>query len=80
VRSVSAERVQLGEMTVRVYERGPEPEYHKDRALWGPWLPYEAELAGQPDASATGWTPYEAILRLVSMRRAVLLEQRAVEP
>jgi hypothetical protein len=73
VKAVSAERVQLGEITVRVYERGPEPEYRRDRALWGPWLPYEAELTGQADSSATGWTPYEAILRLVSMRRAVLL-------
>ncbi len=77
---MSAQRVQLGEITVRVYERGPEPEYHKDRDLYGPWLPYEAELAGEADASAGGWTPYEAILRLVSMRRAVLLERRAAEP
>jgi hypothetical protein len=77
---VSAERVPLAEITVRVYDRGPEPEYHKDRDLYGPWLPYEAELAGEAGASATGWTPYEAIVGLVSMRRAVRLERRAAEP
>jgi hypothetical protein len=75
-----AERVRLGEMTVRVYDRGPEPAYHKDRDLYGPWLPYEAELADDPGVSATGWMPCEAIVRLVSARRAVLLERWAVEP
>ena len=59
-----AQRVLLREMTVRVYERGPEPEYHKDRELYGPWLPYEAELAGEAGARAAGWTPYEVIVRV----------------
>jgi hypothetical protein len=75
-----AERVRLGEMTVRVYDRGPEPEWHKDRALFGPWLPYEAELASAPSVTAIGWTPYEAILALVSTQRTALLERREVAP
>jgi hypothetical protein len=77
---VPAQRVWLGEITVRVYDRGPEPAYHKDRDLYGPWLPYEAELADDPGVSATGWTPYEAIVGVVSARRAVLRERWAVEP
>jgi hypothetical protein len=77
---VPAQRVLLGEMTVRVYDRGSEPEWHKDRELYGPWLRYEAELADDPGVSATGWTSCEAIARLVSGRRAVLPERWAVEP
>lgn len=75
-----AQRVRLGQMTVRLYDRGPEPEYHKDRDLYGPWLPYEAELADEPGVSAVGWSPYEAIVRLFSMRRTVLPQRRAVGP
>jgi hypothetical protein len=67
-----AGRVPLGEVRVRVYDRGPEPEFHKDRALFGPWLPYEAELAEQPGATGVGWTAAEAIGRALAAREAVL--------
>jgi hypothetical protein len=53
--------VQLGEVTVRLFDRGPEPEWNKDRSLFGPWYPYEAELAGDEHINATGWTPRDAI-------------------
>ena len=49
-------RVQLGEVTVRLFDRGSEPEWHKDRTLFGPWQAYEAELAGDEYVRATGWT------------------------
>ena len=41
----SRERVVVAEVVVRVYDRGPEPDWHTDRRLFAPWCRYEAELA-----------------------------------
>lgn len=66
------ERVALGELVIRVYDRGPEPDWHTDRSLFGPWLPFEAELVGHERAPATGWSLWEAIHRLISAHREEL--------
>jgi hypothetical protein len=63
------------DLAVRVYDRGPEPEWHKDRRSFGPWWPYEAELVDYPAVREPGMTPWEAVHRLVSVHR-VLLERR----
>jgi hypothetical protein len=61
-------------MTLRVFDRGPEPEWHKDRRYWGPWQPFEAEIALGEDvfASEIGSSAHDAILRVVSAQRDVL--------
>ena len=66
------ERALVGELAIRVYDRGPEPDWHTDRTLFGPWLPFEAELVGHERATATGWSPWEAIYGLVAARRREL--------
>ena len=33
-------------VSIVVTDRGPEPEWHKDRRLYGPWSRYRAEVAG----------------------------------
>jgi hypothetical protein len=66
------DRVALGELVIRVYDRGPEPDWHTDRTLFGPWLPFEAELVGHEGATATGWSPSEAIYGLVAGHRCDL--------
>ena len=70
------ERVALGELVIRVYDRGPEPDWHTDRTLFGPWLPFEAELVGHAGATATGWSRWEAIYRLVANHRRELDERK----
>jgi hypothetical protein len=66
------ERALVGELAIRVYDRGPEPEWHTDRTLFGPWLPFEAELVGHETATATGWSPWEAVYGLVATHRREL--------
>ena len=66
------EPVLVGELAIRVYDRGPEPDWHTDRTLFGPWLPFEAELIGHEAATATGWSPWEAIYRLIAAHRREL--------
>jgi hypothetical protein len=67
-----ADPVLVTELSVAVYDRGPEPEYHRDRSLFGPWRRYEAELASYPLVREVGATPWEAVYRLVSNHRPVL--------
>jgi hypothetical protein len=69
------ERIRVGELAIRVYDRGPEPAFHKDRDLFGPWWRYVAELSEDVGTSETGSTPWEAIYRLVAMRRPDLMER-----
>lgn len=64
-------RVGLGELTVRMYDRGQEPAYHKDRCLFRPWRRYEAQLVGLPAVRATGSSAFDALHRLVSNHRSV---------
>ena len=71
-RYASPERTPVGELAIRVYDRGPEPDWHTDRSLFGPWLPFEAELVGHEGATATGWSPWEAIYGLVAGHRSQL--------
>ncbi len=66
------DRVLVTELSVLVYDRGPEPEYHRDRSLFGPWWRYEAELASYPAVRGLGATPWQAVHRLVSNHRPVL--------
>jgi hypothetical protein len=63
------ERTLVGELAIRVYDRAPEPDWHTDRTLFGPWLPFEAELVGHEGATATGWSPWEAIYGVVAAHR-----------
>ena len=71
-RFAQPERVALGELVIRVYDRGPEPDWHTDRRLFGPWLPFEAELVGHAGATAIGSSPWEAIYCLVAGHRDAL--------
>jgi hypothetical protein len=66
--------VMAGGLTVRVFDRGPEPPSHQD-GRQGPWRRYEAELEGYAAVRELGVTPWEAVHRLVSMHRG-LLERR----
>jgi hypothetical protein len=72
---MAAERVLVAEVTVRVFDRGPEPEFHKDRRLFGPWWRYEAELVGERVRSERGCTPGDAIDRLVRFNRELFLRR-----
>ena len=62
-------------VVVTVYDRGPEPEWHRDRSLWGTWRRYEAELGGFEAVRGTGMAPWEAVYGLVAIHRP-LLERR----
>jgi hypothetical protein len=75
---VRAERVAVGDLTVRMFDHGPEPAWHEDRSLYGPWQRYEAELAEDATVRERGGSPWEALHRLVSNRRAEL-ERRWAE-
>ena len=67
-----AERAPVVTVTVVVYDRGPEPAWHEDRELYGPWLRYEAEPADYPAVRELGSSPWEAVHRLVSNHRGLL--------
>ena len=71
----SDDRVLVVEIGIVVHDRGPEPEWHKDRELYGPWLRYEAELVDYPVLRELGTTPWEAAWRLLANHRG-LLERR----
>jgi hypothetical protein len=70
-----AERALVATVTLVVYDRGPEPAWHTDRALYGPWCRYEAELADYAAVRELGSSPWEAVHRLVANHRG-LLERR----
>ena len=36
----------VAELVVRIRDRGPEPDWHTNRSLFGPWCRFEAELVG----------------------------------
>ncbi|MGH2945152.1 MAG: hypothetical protein ACRDPC_02590 [Solirubrobacteraceae bacterium] len=72
---MATERVLVVEVTVRVFDCGPEPEFHKDRSLFGPWWRYEAELVGEGVESERGCTPADAIYRLVGFNRPRFLRR-----
>jgi hypothetical protein len=63
----------VGEIVIRVWDRGCEPGWHRDRTLFGPWSRYRAELGEElGGGDALGSTPWEAIYRLVAIRRPEL--------
>jgi hypothetical protein len=68
-------QVIVAEIAIVVYDGGPEPDWHKDGKLHGPWWRYQAELADYPVVRELGTTPYEAARRLVANHRG-LLERR----
>jgi hypothetical protein len=70
-----AERLPVATVTLVVYDRGPEPTWHEDRRLYGPWLRYEAEPADYAAVRELGSSPWDAVHRLVSNHRG-LLERR----
>lgn len=72
---MAARAVVAAELVVRIVDRGPEPDWHKDRSLYGPWDRFEAELADYPPVNERGGSPWEAVHRLVANHRA-LLERR----
>jgi hypothetical protein len=67
--------VQVGEVVVRVYDLGPEPEWHKDRSLFGPWRRYVADVP-ELEALETAPTAGEAVQRLASMHLRRQLDTR----
>ena len=68
-------RVVVAEAAIVVYDRGPEPAWHEDRRLYGPWCRYEAELVSFAALREVGMSPWEAVNRLVGAHRT-LLERR----
>ena len=64
--------LELGEVVIRLRDRGPEPAWHVHRGLFGPWRRFEAEVVDFPAVREAGMTPWEAVHRLVSSHRAVL--------
>jgi hypothetical protein len=71
----ATERVPVATVTLVVYDRGPEPAWHRDRSAYGPWLRFEAEPADYVALREPGDSPWEAVHRLVSSHRG-LLERR----
>jgi hypothetical protein len=71
----ATERVPVASVTIVVYDLGPEPAWHRERSLYGPWLRYEAELADYVALREPGSSAWEAVQRLVSNHRG-LLERR----
>jgi hypothetical protein len=71
-RYAMSERALVGELAIRVCDRGPAPDRHTDRTQLGPWLPFEAELVGHEVATAVRSSPWEAIYGLVAAHRADL--------
>ena len=69
---VAGEGQHIGELVVRVFDRGPEPDWHADRRYFGPWWRYGAALADDEAAVEVGMTPAEAVRRLVCAERAGL--------
>jgi hypothetical protein len=55
--------VELGELTIRLYDRGREHECARRR--------FEARLVGLPAVRATGWSAFDALCRLVTNHRSV---------
>ena len=56
-------------MTVELYDIGAEPEWHKDRSLYGPWYRWRARFVdglNPPFVADCGQTPAEAIRRAAS--------------
>jgi hypothetical protein len=72
---VTDERVAVGELTVRVFDRGFEPACDVDGRVCGSWRRFEAELEGYAAVREFGCSAWEAVHRLVSMHRG-LLERR----
>ena len=65
------ERVVIGDVVVRIYDRGAEPEWHTDRGLFGPWYRFEAELLTDDGLSALGASPWAALYRLIADHRTI---------
>ena len=68
-------RMRVAEVEIVVYDRGPEPAWHEDRRLYGPWWRFEAELVSYPLAREVGTSPWDAVHRLLANHRG-LLERR----
>ena len=66
------DRVVVAEIGIVVHDCGPEPEWHKDRKLFGPWWRYQAELVDYPALRELGTSPYDAARRLVANHRGLL--------
>jgi hypothetical protein len=62
----------VAELVVCIRDRGPEPEWHTNRSLFGPWCRFEAELVGDAGVRAFGMSPWDALYRLVANHRAQL--------
>jgi hypothetical protein len=67
-----AECAVVAELVVRIRDRGPEPDWHTNRRLFGPWCLFEAELVGDAGVRVLGMSPWDALYRLVANHRAEL--------
>ena len=63
-----AETQPLVRVAVEIVDRGDEPEWHKDRTLYGPWRRWVATmtLPGGTRVDESGLTPSEALSRVAS--------------
>jgi hypothetical protein len=66
------DRVVVVEVTVWICDRGPEPGWHSDRRLFGPWYRFEAQLLPAAEVRELGMSPWEALYRLVANHRTEL--------
>ena len=62
----------VAELVVRIRDRGPEPDWHTNRSLFGPWCRFEAELVGDAGVRELGMSPWDALYRLVANHRTEL--------
>jgi hypothetical protein len=72
------ERAVIGEVVVRIHDRGAEPEWHTDRCLFGPWYRFEAELLAEDGPSELGASPWAALYRLIVDHRTIAPPQHTV--
>lgn len=67
----------VGELVIRVWDRGSQPDWYGDMTLFGPWAMYGAGLdEGLAGGVALGSSLWEAIYRLVVIRRLELERRR----
>jgi hypothetical protein len=62
----AVENAVAGELVVRIFDRGPEPDWHQDGRCFGPWCRFEAEIPDYPLISERGMSPWEAVHRVES--------------
>jgi hypothetical protein len=74
--------VEMGELAIRLIDLGPEPDWHLDRSLFGPWRRYEAQatLPGGTVLVASGAEPWLALHAVAAGTDATRAAVRAALP